>query len=1166
MRFVRNGPGARSIAVGPNGGDSEPQEVTMFRKHRGVIPIAAVATVLMLACYIAARGAGDSLESGFKNPPNSAKPRVWWHWVDENVSREGITRDLEWMKRTGIGGLQMFDTGLNLGTFVDKPIKFMSSEWLELLRFAASEADRLGLEMAMQSDSGSSTTGGTWVKPEEAMKKYVWSETRMVGPLQYSARLPQPPSVNGSFLNVPGSGSDGFFEPQPDAEPDPTYYADCAVVAYRLPDQEARIAELAPKVTSSAGIVGPTALIDGDPMTAVIISAPRDGSAWIQFEFPQPFTARAFTIATKGGGALGGEIKTSNDGVNYQILTSLSGGGGRRGGGSSTTTSTFPEVSARFYRIDFNAAAGGFRGFGGPGGGGAAPESANQYNIAELEFLSGGRINRWEDKAGFGSFYNYETVPTPAVPPTAVISHSDVIDLTSKMAPDGTLSWNAPDGKWVILRLGYSLMGTKNHPAMPTAEGFEVDKLSRKYVESYFHGYLDPVAKALGPLYGKSFKYLLIDSWEAGMLNWTDEMLSEFRKRRGYDPKPYLPALTGRVVDSAEVSDRFLWDFRRTIADMIADNHYGTFAELLHKQGLGLYSEAAGLGTPTLEDGLLFKGRVDVPMAEFWTQIPAGKLRDQDEADVREAASASHIYGKKLVAAESFTTVGIPAWGQPPSYLKWLADYTMSLGLNQFVIHTSAHQPLERKPGITLDVAGQHFNRHMTWAEQAGSFVSYLARSSYMLQQGLYVADLCYFYGESAPITVPATANIKPEPPAGYSYDFINTEALLNRVSVSAGKLVLPDGMSYRVLVLPETDRMTPNVAKKIRELVKAGATVVGPKPAKSPSLVDYPSSDRDVSSVARDVWGDIDGNSKTEYVYGKGKVVWGDSLKDVLAAKNIPPDFEYSRPRQDTTLVWIHRRIDDIDVYFISNQKERTETITVSLRQSGKAAELWHPDTGEIEPAEYTIADGRTEVTIELEPFGSTFVVFRKKTSDLSRKLPHPTDIIAGTIEGAWDVSFPPNWGAPDQIHLDKLISWTDHSSEGVRHFSGTATYTKEIEAPQSWFGNGTRLVLDLGNVKEIAEVSINNTPLGTLWKPPFQVDITGILKPGANRLEIKITNLWPNRIIGDLALPQNERYTFTTALLSSHTTPADYTKDTPLFESGLIGPVTIKSRTMNQ
>jgi hypothetical protein len=526
--------------------------------------------------------------------------------------------------------------------------------------------------------------------------------------------------------------------------------------------------------------------------------------------------------------------------------------------------------------------------------------------------------------------------------------------------------------------------------------------------------------------------------------------------------------------------------------------------------------------------------------------------------DVREAASAAHIYGKPLVACESFTSF-VPGWNDSPSSLKWLGDHFMAMGVNRFVIHTSVHQPFaDRAPGFTLGPFGQHYSRHNTWAEPSSAWISYLTRASYLLQQGLFVGDIAYFYGEGAPATVyqgPQTIPA-PSPPEGYAYDYVNTEVLLTRMSVKEGRLTLPDGMSYRVLVLLDhVDRLTPPVLLKLRDLVAAGATVVGPKPLGSPSLVGYPASDEEIRALANEVWGACDGRTITEHAYGKGKVHCGRPLAEVLTALGTPPDVEYTQPSFDTTLDWIHRRLPDIDVYFVANQKDRAEDLSVRFRVAGRAAELWHPETGETSPAAYSIADGRTTVPLTLGPYESVFVVFREKTSAPSRVLPRPVSTKVATVEGPWDLSFPSDRGAPPRVRLDRLVSWTTHSEAGVRYFSGTATYTKDVEAAKDWFRPGARLVLDLGRVKEIAEVKVNGRPAGIAWRAPFQVDVTGSLKAGANRIEIQVTNLWVNRLVGDEQPKAEKRYTFSTF--------KPYTKDSPLVESGLLGPVTLQAVT---
>ncbi|HYW48019.1 MAG TPA: glycosyl hydrolase [Bryobacteraceae bacterium] len=1074
--------------------------------RKAILSVTATTGLMVLVGWALAQGPGTALDQGFKDPPDSAKPRTWWHWTMSNISKEGITKDLEWMKRAGIGGFQLADVNAGSGQTVEKKIVFGTPEWLDAVRHAASEADRLGLEMTIFSGPGWSETGGKWVQPEQAMKKLVWSETTVEGPRNFTGKLPPPPSNNGPIRNLATGGGRGG------APPDPTYYGDSAVVAYRTPPEESRMADLHPKVTTNAGPIDATPLLDDDLNTALTIAAPEGGGpAWVQFEFAQPFRARSLSIAGRGGIPVG-RLLASDDGSGFRTLAVLPGPQGYRGGPARTFA--FPEAAAKFYRVELSGA---------PLGPAAVmaqapPLPAKEYVLTEAVLSSGARVNRWEEKAGFIVNNDFDSMSTPPVPASAAIRRDGIVDLTSKMAKDGSLNWDIPSGRWTILRMGYSLTGSKNRPAVPAASGYEVDKLSRKYVETYFHGYLDPISQALGPLVGKSLKYMIMDSWEAGMQNWTDDMIAEFRTRRGYDPTPFLPVLAGRVVESAEVSDRFLWDFRRTVADMFAENHFGTIADMLHQRGMGSYAEAAGVSMEIMEDTLLNKSKVDIPMGEFWVHALHPELMYY--VDVRGAASAAHAYGKNLVATESYTGGGYEA----PATLKRVGDYWFAQGVNRIVFHTSAHQPLDTKPGNTM--VGTHINRNITWAELARPYMTYMARNSFMLQQGQFVADLAYLLNEGAPSTQSFWGSgIQPAPPDGYDYDCINADVLLKRMSVGDdGRLMLPDGMTYRVLVLPEAGSMTLPVLRKIRELVAGGATVVGPKPLKSPGLTGYPGVDSEVESLAAALWGDTDGVSRTQHLYGKGKVMWGVPLSDVLAAQHVQKDFDCSRPL-DSDLPWIHRRTADTDIYYVDNHTDHAQDLEARFRVGGKQAELWHPDTGAIEPAGFTIADGRTTVPLHLAERESVFVVFRRTAPMPSRAIPRAVSTAIAPVSGAWDVSFPPNFGAPSKIQLARLQSWTANPDEGVKYFSGTATYTKTVDAPQTWFRPGAKLLLNLGTVRDIAEVSLNGKDLGMLWKPPYEVDVTGVLKAGANQLEIKVTNEWTNRQIGDRLAPPEKR-----------------------------------------
>ena len=1131
-----------------------------------------VAAAIAVATPDAFAQSSSALERQFRTPPDDAKPRVWWHWMNGNVTREGITADLEWMKRVGIGGMQMFDGSLGTPQFVENRLVWMTPAWRAAFRHAAAEASRLGLEMSMAASGGWSVTGGPWVKPTQAMKKVVWSDTTLEGPRRFIGALPEPPSNNGPFQEMRPPPSFDFptdtglpgakpMEVEREAGPDSTHYADIRVLAFRAPEDEVRMADANPRITTAAGDVDAALLTDGDFGQTTTLALPEGAAeTWIQLEFPQPYRAYAFTFAgaptTQFIGTPPipeGRLEWSDDGQDWTTITTLP-GPGHPVHHFAARTYTFEPPTARYYRLVLKRPA--------PSQFGASlgiPPSRG-VAISELELSSSPRVNRWQEKAQFGIITDYgEEIATPAT--GDAIAPSAVVDITARLRRGGTLDWQVPAGRWTVLRLGYSLTGAKNHPASPEATGFEVDKLNRSHVASYFQQYTGRIRAALGPHYGKSFRYLLLDSYEAGMENWTDDMIAQFRSRRGYDPTRYLPVLTGRVIGGADSSDKFLWDFRRTIADLLSDNHYGVAANALKAQGLGLYAEAMGAEFPTSGDALQAKGRVTIPMGEFWTPGPGADDTPAHMTDMKEAASAAHTYGKPIVAAESFTTMPppiVPAFAQGPYYLKRLADRALAHGINRFVIHTSVHQPFvdeEHKPGMTLGFFGQHFSRNTTWAEQSSAWLDYLARASHLMQQGRFVADLAYFNGEGAPNAVPYWKPVEPAPPAGYDYDWISAELLLGRMKYEGGALHLPGGMRYRALVLPAwVNQLTLPMARKLRDLVSDGAILIAPPPVGTPSLRDGAAGDDSVRAIASQVWGDIDGTTVTENEFGGGKVYWGRPVAEVLAAHGAAPDVTF-RGAADAKLVWIHRRTPLADIWFVANQQERPERLTASFRLAGKVVELWDAATGETTPASWTASNDRTEVPLSLDPYGSTFVVFGRATTATGHTVEPTTRTMLLPVQGPWQVTFEPGRGAPEgPVPFESLTSWTTSSDPGVRYFSGTASYVTEVDMPPAAFRPGQRVELDLGAVKEIAEVLVNGQPVGgVLWKPPYRADITPALTRGVNRIEVRVTNLWPNRMIGDLQPGATRTYTFTDF--------RPFTKDSPLLESGLLGPVRLEA-----
>ena len=1116
--------------------------------------------IVFLPYLIQAQQKND-LKDGFIHPTNSYKPIVWWHWTGSNVTKEGISKDLAWMKRSGIGGFQAFDVSIGGGQSIEKKVKYLSPEWLALIKHTADEAERLGLDMTMFTAAGWSETGGTWVKPNEAMKKLVWSEAKIKGGKIFKGVLPMPPTANGSIRDLPKRTV---------LATDPTLYADQKVLAFKTPGHVVNVAK--PKITNEKGEVqSEIPLLDNNLSTKITMNVPKqDKPVYLQYEYQKPFKARSFSFAILGNTAYpstfirAGYVQSSEDGITYKTLFPLP-GPQHDIRALPVRTISFPEVTAKYFRVVFttgngNSTVGGPDDFGGFRQPASPPTS---FDVSEAIFSTVAKINRWEDKANFGPMFTFEELTTPHVPSSDVIKTKEVIDLTAKMKPDGSLTWTAPAGDWTIMRFGYSLTGAKNSPAMPDATGYEVDKLSKTHLESYLTQWVNPIKEAVGKNFGKSLKYFLIDSYESDAQNWTENMLAEFKTRRAYDPVPFLPALAGIIVESAEVSDRFLWDFRLTFAELLVDNHYAAITNFAHKEGILTYGEVAGISMPIIQDALRTKNAVDIPMGEFgmgrglgsdrnWTtpadletQRAYGGANDRlnaHQSDVREAASAAHVYGKKVVAAEAWTGGGYEA----PADMKFIGDYWMTQGINQIVFHTSAHQPLDTKPGNVM--VGTHFHRNITWAEQAKPFVDYISRNQYMLQQGRSVADVAYYLGEDIPAVVPYWEKIKNEVPEGYDYDYVNAEILL-RFEVENGELVLPSGMRYKVLVLPEKQTMTLAILTKIASLVKKGAIVIGPKPVKSPSLMGYPGDDVAIATLANELWGAADGKYIYQTTYGLGKIFNNTPLVGIFGQFNIKPDVAYTKPNLDTKLTWIHRKTADADIYFVLNVRNHPEDFLLNLRIEGKKPELWYSDLGITKPVSYKMANGSTQLKLKLGAQESVFVVFKdleeQKEVEITEK--KPVEIL--TLAHDWKVSFSENIKEPISLTLDRLVSWPNRPEEGIKFFSGTASYAIEFDIDQS--NVGKNILLDLGQVKDIATVIVNGKELATLWKLPYQIDLSKVIRSGKNRMEIKVTNQWDNRIIGDKTVP-NER-----KVLSFM--PAFGTGQ-KLKESGLLGPVVLK------
>jgi hypothetical protein len=754
----------------------------------------------------------------------------------------------------------------------------------------------------------------------------------------------------------------------------------------------------------------------------------------------------------------------------------------------------------------------------------------------------------------------------------SITEKSSVVDLSSRMDSNGKLIWKVPSGKWKIMRLICSNSGQKLVLPSPKSSGYNIDHFNPEATEMHFQYIIDRLKGELGDFRNSALKFMYLCSYELQGLVWTPEMSEEFQKRRGYDMTPFLPVLYGVTIQNKEISDRFVFDFNMTRSDLIIEGHYIKARNLLNKYGLKLCSEAGGPGQPLHNcpfEALRALGALDIPRGEFWNKHHYYDEKGEDILWlVKEISCASHIYGKTVVDGEAFTSW--QQWQEGPFDLKPLADKALCEGLNLFTLHTGTHNPPQGgKPGWVYH-AGTHMNPNRVWWPMIKPFIDYLARCCYLLQQGKFIGDVCYYYGDQAPNFV-RPKHVDPSLGYGFDYDVTNSEVILTRMNVSNSKIVLPDGMAYQVLVLPEREDANPKVLGKIMEMVKEGATVVGPKPTRSNGLTGYPDSDEKVKLLADKLWGPCNGKEIKENSYGKGKVIWGKELKQILAERGIRPDFIYKGRNDSTDLDYIHRSTGLEEIYFVSNKKMQWAEAECEFRVKDMIPELWIPETGEIiNDLSYKSDDQTTKLSIQLPPAGSVFVVFRQQSGQrnsfpltkdvegnfpVARLCPDPLSCI--TLSGSWDVKFPAGWGAPSDITFPELISWTSHKDEGIKYFSGIATYNKEFELPEGMEIAGRHLYLDLGRVQMVADVYLNGNNLGILWKPPFQVDITKSALPGINRLVIEVANDWSNRIVGDQKLPKAKRFTSTN--ITSPTSSGLLWKDAPLLESGLLGPVQI-------
>lgn len=1316
----------------------------------GTWPLLAALTWLVLPAAVVLEAA-NPLEQGFDRPPQSTKPWCYWYWISDNLSRDGITRDLEAMARVGIGAA--FVGNVDVNEQARGTVKVLTDEWWALVEHAIREGGRLGVDIGLFNCPGWSQSGGPWIRPDQAMRHLAFSETRVHGPTSFNSILPSP------------------------KEP----FQDVAVLAFRPPhDDAATVGARSPRLEATPEIPDLARLTDGrsDTVCALPPSAAGQPPVAIDLELAEPFTARSLVLhPAPTATVLKGELEARDDHGRFARVRqftldrhNLSLGVGFVP--AAPVALAFPAVTARQFRLTFR-------------------DVPAQAGLAEIELTGAARLERFPEKQLAKMFqdplpmWDHYLWPPQAEPeaPDLAVGENSVIDLTHRLAPDGTLRWDVPAGDWVLLRIGMALTGMKNSPASPEGTGLEVDKMNRVALAAHFNAFIGKVLERMPARDRRAFRYVVADSYEMGSQNWTDGFAALFRQTYGYDPQPWFPVLTGRLVGSADQSNRFLWDLRRLIADRVAYDYVGGLRELCERHGLELWLENYGhWGFPA--EFLQYGGQSHRLGGEFWATGDLGSI------ELRAASSAAHLYGKPVVSAEAFT--GGPPFVSTPWSLKRRGDWAVTEGINHFVLHVYIHQPDERRPGINAWF-GTEFNRHNTWFDPGTAWVDYLRRTHFLLQKGRHVADVACFIGEDTP---KMTGVRQPELPPGYDFDYVNAEAIERRFRVRNGRFVLPDGKSYRLLVLPDLDTMRPELLRRLRDLVTAGGNLLGPPPSRSPSLERYPAADLEVRRIAAELWGadatqtpggpaGQSSSAASERRVGKGRVFRSASLAPVLEALDTPPDVTGIDPHQ---LLWTHRTTPTAEVYFLSNQRDVPVRIAPRFRVQRKAPELWYPDTARrTSPVVFAVEPDGLRLPIDLDARGSVFVVFRKPLGTVpgitrvtrdgdvlatvsvtaayvaaptansnvantftlagwvkpsidialpaetnsgvflnlarneavtpahgntwspdpghagaglsvgrngvvvyehganyfapvlvhyaaltawthvavvyregqprlyldghpahtglpSRFVTHPSapgaaspagpfqgdlgefqvfdralaegdlaslakspppattgavlppitlergrrhrleaeiaapgryrlefanggshtfELVALpsplTLDGPWQVSFPAHMDVPTRVTFDALASWTEHADESVKHFAGTATYTRTFDLPAVLLEArpAPPLYLDLGKVEAMAEVILNGRSFGVLWKPPFLVDVAPAARIGANTLEVRVTSVWRNRLVGDRKYPNGFPNRSPLEFKPYLAVDVGFRADDRLLPAGLLGPV---------
>jgi hypothetical protein len=1058
----------------------------------------------------------DKIQTGFTIPKDDNTLWCYWYWIGDDISKDGITKDLEAMKAAGIGGALIGNINPEEK---DGKIPILSEDWWGHMVHAVNQGKRIGVDIGVFNCPGWSQSGGPWVKPEMAMRHMIYSERKVKGGKKIDIKLTKPSNQ----------------------------FQDSYVLAFpSISFEKKTISKKNTKIKITPNTENASNLIDGDTLSTVSFSREIKKHE-IEFESSESINARSIKVVP------------SKDIINAKIevfaylddkyksiksfdinRTSIHPNVGPDK--YAPILVSLPESKSKNFKVIISVLPPVFQVELPP------KNKLRSWRIAEITISEAAGLEEYAKKTlgkmhptPYPSWDSYVWEPQPKLNDNALkISTDKIIDISNLMDTDGNLSWNAPAGEWTIQRYGMAPTGTTNAPSAPQGKGYEIDKVNKRLVQFHYQQYVGELLKRIPEESKDAFKYVIADSYEMGSQNWTDGYEQRFEKKFGYNPKKYLPVFSGRIVGSVEESERFLWDLRRSIADDIAYEYVGGLKESSNNDNLKLWLENYGhWGFPS--EFLMYGGQSDLVSGEFWNEGTLGDI------ECKAASSAAHIYGKPMVSAEAFTAGG-RSYVRHPALLKKRGDWSFTEGINHFVLHLYIHQPDDnRVPGVNAWFSTE-FNRHNTWFKKSKTYFDYLRRSQHLLQQGKYVADVCYFIGENTPIM---TGVRNPELPDGYSYDYINAEVILNRVTVKDGKFVLPDGMSYNLMVLPPFETMRPELLTKIESLVKQGGKIFGKAPNKSPSLQNYPENDRIVSELANKMWG-VNDNEKLKK-YGQGVIIDGLELKDALNQLSIAKDVDLN---VDVPVLWTHRTMPGMEIYFLTNQSSQTINFTPSFRVKGMKPQLWDAVTGEIRQlSEFVEKDGRIDVPINMKENQSWFVIFSNLDNETIKR-GYPTNFpkfnTVKTLENEWEVDFKnKNIGPSESVKFTKLTDWIKSENNKIKYYSGTAVYTSKFNYSKE---DGMKDVyIDLGKVGVMASVKINGKDIGTTWIAPFKLNASQAIKEGENNIEVEVVNVWRNRITGDKSLPEEKKSTW---LLVDIISP-----DEELIPSGLLGQVTIQT-----